>query len=298
MQSVLIPTANPSEPVLTPEVVGTAAAALPSPSTPAALADVIACEVPFSSPSSADYPEIETAIRGAVGQAPIDVAVLRADGRRKMLLVADMDSTMIGEECIDELGVLTGLGSKIAAITERAMRGELDFTGAVRERVGLMKGLEASAIDQVISERISYTPGGRQLVQTMRAGGAFTALVSGGFTAFTAHVASKLGFEDNQGNRLVIQDGVLAGTVEDPILGRTAKVEALKRYCKEMNIEPEASLAVGDGANDLDMLDAAGLGVAFHAKPIVAEAARVRIDHGDLTALLYLQGYRHDDFVD
>lgn len=297
MQSVLILIANPSEPALTPDVVARAAATLPSPETSVWLADGIACEVPFSSPSEAEYAEIERTAREALGQAPIDAAVLPAEGRRKALLVADMDSTMIGEECIDELGVLTGLGPKIAAITERAMRGELDFEGAVRERVSLMKGLDASAIDQVISERISYTPGGRQLVRTMRAGGAFTALVSGGFTAFTAHVASELGFEDNQGNRLVIRDGVLAGTVEDPILGRAAKVEALKRYCEERSIAPEAALAVGDGANDLDMLDAAGLGVAFHAKPIVAEAARVRIDHGDLTALLYLQGYRHDDFA-
>ena len=296
MQSVLILITNPREPVLTPDAADTAAAALPSPGTPVWLADGIACEVAFTLPDGTEFSEIENTVRQAIGQAPIDVAALPADGRRKALLVADMDSTMIGEECIDELGVLTGLGVEIAAITERAMRGELNFAGAVRERVGLMKGLDASAIDRVISERISYTPGGRELVQTMRAHNAFTALVSGGFTAFTAHVASQIGFEDNQGNRLVIEDGRLAGTIEEPVLGRAAKVEALKRYCAERSIATDAALAVGDGANDLDMLGTAGLGVAFHAKPIVAEAARVRIDHGDLTALLYLQGYRRSEF--
>ena len=215
MQSVLILITNPREPVLTPDAADTAAAALPSPGTPVWLADGIACEVAFTLPDGTEFSEIENTVCQAIGQAPIDVAALPADGRRKALLVADMDSTMIGEECIDELGVLTGLGVEIAAITERAMRGELNFAGAVRERVGLMKGLDASAIDRVISERISYTPGGRELVQTMRAHNAFTALVSGGFTSFTAHVASQIGFEDNQGNRLVIEDGRLAGTIEE-----------------------------------------------------------------------------------
>ena len=297
MQSVLILIASPDDPAVTPDVARAAATPLTAPDAPVWLADGVACEIGFALPAGAERTELEAAVRDAIGTAPIDVAILPADGRRKALLVADMDSTMIGEECIDELGALSGLGAEIAAITERAMRGELDFAGAVRERVGLMKGLDASAIGRVISERISYTPGGRELVQTMRSHSAFTALVSGGFTAFTAHVADHLGFDDNRGNRLVIEGGVLAGTIEEPVLGRAAKVEALKRYCAEKNIMPMATIAVGDGANDLDMLDAAGMGVAFHAKPIVAEAARVRVDHGDLTALLYLQGYRRQEFT-
>ncbi|MGI9412089.1 MAG: phosphoserine phosphatase SerB [Hyphomicrobiales bacterium] len=297
MQSVLILITAPEHKALTPDMARAAATALPSPSGPDWLADRIACEIGFAMSAGADRTGIENAVRDTLGAAPVDIAILPAEGRRRSLLVADMDSTMIGEECIDELGALTGLGAEIAAITERAMRGELDFTGAVRARVGLMKGLDAGAIDRVIAERISLTPGGRELVQTMRRHGAYTALVSGGFTAFTAHVAAQLGFDDHQGNRLVVDGGAIAGTVEEPILGRAAKVEALQRYCAQRDIPAAAAMAVGDGANDLDMLAAAGLGVAYRAKPVVAEAARVRIDHGDLTALLYLQGYRREEFT-
>ena len=203
---------------------------------------------------------------------------------------------MIGQECIDELGKRAGFGEKIITITERAMRGELNFEGAVRERVGLMKGLPEGEIQAVIDNDLTFTTGGRALVQTMRAHGAYTALVSGGFVQFTNHVAQVLGFNDNRANELIIEDGVLVGTVREPILGRDAKVEAVKEYSKALSITPEDVIAVGDGANDLGMLSLAGMGVALHAKPAVREAAEIRIDHAGLEALLYLQGYSAREF--
>jgi phosphoserine phosphatase len=228
---------------------------------------------------------------------PIDAAVVSGDNRRKRLLIADMDSTMIQQECIDELGAMAGVGERVAEITAKAMRGELDFDGALRARVGLLKGLEESIIDRIIAERISFMPGGKTLVGTMRAHGAYTALVSGGFTQFTAKVGAALRFDETQANNLIIRDGLLTGEVADPILGQQAKVEALQRICRERGIDPADSLAVGDGANDVAMLSVAGMGVALHAKPHVQESSLIRINYGDLTSLLYLQGYSKAQFV-
>ncbi|MGQ0485490.1 MAG: phosphoserine phosphatase SerB [Hyphomicrobiales bacterium] len=228
---------------------------------------------------------------------PIDVVVVSIHNRRKRLLIADMDSTMIRQECIDELGVAAGLGRPIKAITARAMRGELDFAGALRERVALLKGLDAAIIDKIIRERITYMPGGRTLIATMKAHGARAALVSGGFRQFTEKIAADLGFDEHSANRLVIEEGRLAGRVEEPILGEAAKREALRRIAAERGLDPADAIAVGDGANDVAMLIEAGMGVALHAKPHVQEASLIRINHGDLTALLYLQGYVKQQFV-
>lgn len=227
----------------------------------------------------------------------IDLVVQRADGRRKRLLIADMDSTMIRQECIDELADEAGVGTHVAAITARAMNGELDFAAALRERVGLLEGLPEAVIGQVLRDRITLMPGGRVLLATMRANGAYAALVSGGFTAFTAAVAAMLGFDENRANVLQVAAGKLTGTVAEPILGKEAKLEALHEITARLGISPAEALAVGDGANDLPMLQAAGTGVALHAKPRVQAECEVRVNHGDLTALLYLQGYSRDDFA-
>lgn len=227
----------------------------------------------------------------------IDLAVQPAEGRRKRMLIADMDSTMIQQECIDELADEAGVGAYVADITARAMNGELDFEAALRERVGLLKGLPVAVIDQVIRDRITLMPGGRTLLATMRARGAYAALVSGGFTAFTARIADLLGFDENRANRLMVDGDVLAGTVAEPILGKQAKLEALEQISAGLGFGPEQAIAVGDGANDLAMLNRAGLGVALHAKPSVQAQCTIRVNHGDLTALLYLQGYDAEDFV-
>ncbi|MBL3566683.1 phosphoserine phosphatase SerB [Rhodovulum sulfidophilum] len=228
----------------------------------------------------------------------IDLAAQPAEGRRKRLLIADMDSTMIRQECIDELAAEAGVGPRVAEITARAMNGELDFHGALRERVGLLAGLDAHVIDKVLAERISFMPGGRTLVATMKANGAHALLVSGGFTNFAAKVGAALGFDEYRANTLLIEDGRLTGTVAEPILGREAKVEALRDVTERLGIGLGDALAVGDGANDLGMLGLAGAGVALHAKPSVAAECELRVNHGDLTALLYLQGYTRNDFVD
>jgi phosphoserine phosphatase len=238
-------------------------------------------------------------IRDIIGNAPIDVVIQPHDGRRKKLFLADMDSTMIGQECIDELADYAGFKDRVAAITERAMRGEIAFEPALRERVALLKGLPQGAIDKVIAERIRLTPGGPTLVATMRAHGAYTCLVSGGFTAFTSKIAAKIGFDENHANTLLADaEGKLTGTVAEPILGRDAKLATLNALSARLGLAREDTLAVGDGANDIPMIAAAGLGVAYHAKPAVKEAAAARIDHGDLTALLYAQGYRREEFVE
>ena len=234
--------------------------------------------------------------RQALGDRLIDVALVPLADRRKRILIADMDSTMIEQECIDELADILGLKAKVAAITEAAMRGELDFETALRDRVAMLEGVEAQEMLRV-QERITYTPGGRTLVSTMRAHGAYAALVSGGFSFFTASVAKALGFDEEQANTLVLYRYRLTGEVRDPILGRAAKRERLEAICRERGVGLGDALAVGDGANDLDMIQAAGLGVAFRAKPATAAAADVGITHGDLTALLFLQGYRREDFV-
>ncbi|HBZ42560.1 MAG TPA: phosphoserine phosphatase SerB [Maritimibacter sp.] len=227
----------------------------------------------------------------------IDLVVQPADGRRKRMLLADMDSTMIQQECIDELAAESGVGERVASITARAMNGELNFEGALRERVGLLKGLPASVIDKVLRERITLMPGGAALLATMRANGAYAALVSGGFTAFTARIAEELGFDENRANTLDIKDGVLTGEVVEPILGRAAKVAALEDISARLGLSLDEVMAVGDGANDLGMLNLAGAGVALHAKPSVAAECDIRVNHGDLSALLYIQGYAAHDFV-
>jgi phosphoserine phosphatase len=238
-------------------------------------------------------------LRDIIGAAPIDVVVQPQDNRRKKLLVADMDSTMIGQECIDELADYAGVKDKVADITARAMRGELDFAPALRERVALLKGLPAAIIDTVLAERIRLTPGGPMLVATMRANGANTCVVSGGFTAFTASLAKHMGFDAQRANTLLVDaNGLLTGEVAEPILGREAKRDTLLELRARFGLEPEDTLAVGDGANDVPMLMAAGLGVAFHGKPVIRQAAGACIDHGDLTALLYAQGYRREEFVE
>jgi len=228
---------------------------------------------------------------------PVDAATVSIHNRRKRLLVADMDSTMIHQECIDELGIAAGVGERIAGITAKAMRGELDFEGALTERVGLLKGLPASIIETLIATRITFMPGGKTLLATMKANGAYTALISGGFTAFTSHVAGALGFDEHRANTLIIENGKLAGTVARPILGQKAKIDGLKELAAKHGLESSDAIAVGDGANDLAMLSEAGIGVALHAKPHVQESSLIRINHADLTALLYLQGYKRSQFV-
>jgi phosphoserine phosphatase len=259
------------------------------------LAERTACE--FALPENADAKAMEIRLRERLAAHPVDVVVQPAAGRRKKILIADMDSTMIDQECIDELADEIGMKDHIAAITARAMNGEIAFEPALRERVLLLKGLSVSVISRVLDTRITLAAGGRELVATMKENGAHTALVSGGFTAFTGAVAKRLGFDENIANRLLEEDGRLSGKVAEPILGRQAKAEALVATAARLGLTPADAMAVGDGANDLDMIRLAGSGVALHAKPSVAAQARIRIDHGDLTALLYIQGYRRSEFV-
>jgi phosphoserine phosphatase len=290
---------NPASPALDSTVVDGARAILPSAGPARWLFDEVAVDIPFAdlTPENPGLRAIENRLREARGDLPIDIVVQPQAVRRKKLLLADMDSTMIGQECIDELADFAGLKAHVAAITERAMRGEIEFELALRERVALLKGMPISVIDEVLKTRIKPTPGGRELVTTMRAHGAYTCLISGGFTVFTGAVAAMLGFQENRANRLKVEDGKLTGEVEQPILGRAAKLATLIELTESFDIDDIDTLAVGDGANDLDMIQHAGFGVAYHAKPAVAAAAAARIDHGDLTALLYAQGYRRDEFV-
>ncbi len=227
----------------------------------------------------------------------IDLVVQPTAGRRKRMLLADMDSTMIRQECIDELADVAGVGARVAEITARAMNGELDFEEALLARVGLLKGLDAGVIGQVLAERITYMPGGRELIATMKAAGGHAVLVSGGFTAFSGPVAAALGFDENRANTLLVAEGRLTGDVARPILGRAAKVTALHEVTARLKLAPQDVIAVGDGANDLGMLGLAGTGVALHAKPVVAAECEARVNHGDLTALLYLQGYARAGFA-
>ncbi len=253
-----------------------------------------ALDIPFAGDPDAVRAALRLAVRD---EWLVDVNVVRAERRRKMLLVADMDSTVICCECLDELADMAGIKPKVAAITERAMRGELDFAAALKERVGLIKGLPLESLARVYAERVRLNPGAKALVATMRAHGAYTLLVSGGFTYFTSRVAADAGFDEHQGNRLLDDGKKLTGTVGEPILGREAKLEALERTVAARHIDLVDTLAAGDGANDLDMIRRAGLGVAYHAKPVVAQAAGASVLHGDLAALLYLQGYRMSEFV-
>jgi len=227
----------------------------------------------------------------------VDLVVQPSEGRRKAVLLADMDSTMIEQECIDELADAAGIGDQVKGITARAMNGELDFNEALIERVGLLKGLDQAVIGQVLADRITCMPGGADLLATMKAHGAYAALVSGGFTAFTAHVAMLLGFNENRANTLLIADGKLTGDVVRPILGRDAKVQALHEISAQLGLARSDVMAVGDGANDLGMLGLAGTGVALHAKPSVAAECDVRVNFGDLSALLFIQGYARQEFV-
>jgi phosphoserine phosphatase len=240
---------------------------------------------------------LEAAIRTALAGAAVDVIVQPAAVRRKALFLADMDSTMIGQECIDELAAYVGLKDLVAGITERAMRGEITFEPALRERVALLRGVKLSVVEEIIRERITLTPGGGALVATMRVHGGYTALVSGGFTVFTGPLGATIGFDEHRSNTLLAEGGILTGEVAEPILGKQAKLDALVELRARFGLRPDQTLAIGDGANDLAMLGEAGLGVAFRAKPAVAAAADARLDHADLTALLYAQGYRGDEIV-
>ncbi|HTE97889.1 MAG TPA: phosphoserine phosphatase SerB [Bradyrhizobium sp.] len=286
---------NPANPALDSTVLDGARAILPSPGAAQWLFDEVAVDIPFS--GSDDIRQIENRLREARGDLPIDIVVQPQAFRRKKLFLADMDSTMIGQECIDELADFAGLKAHVAGITERAMRGEIEFEPALRERVALLKGMPVSVVDEVLAKRITPTPGGRELVMTMRAHGAYTCLISGGFTLFTNAVAASIGFQEHRANELLVADGKLTGEVREPILGRAAKLATLIELRESFDLDNLDTLVVGDGANDLGMIQDAGLGVAYRAKPAVAATAAARIDHGDLTALLYAQGYRRDEFV-
>jgi phosphoserine phosphatase len=273
-----------------------ARAALPGAGPPQRLGPG-AADIPFTAETAVDQRSLADRLRGTT--SGIDIVVQPAAARRKKLFLADMDSTMIGQECIDELADYVGLKAHVAAITERAMRGDIAFEPALRERVALLKGLPISVIEEVLRDRIRLTPGGKTLVATMRANGAVTCMVSGGFTLFTDRIAAMIGFDKSRANRLTLVDGhKLAGKVADPVFGRDGKRAALIEMRQDLGLAKNDTMAIGDGANDLDMILEAGLGVAYHAKPKIAATAPARIDHGDLTALLYVQGYRREEFVE
>ena len=285
--------ANPATPVLSVELATTIANAINCKNT-YWLADGIACDCLL--PESSNPANTEKTIRNVFASLPIDVVVHEQNSRRRKALIADMDSTMIEQECIDELAAEAGLKEEVSKITARAMNGEIPFEPALKERVALLKGLSTGVIEQVLNDRITLTPGGKELVATMKSNGAYTALVSGGFTHFSKRIAQLLGFNENRANILRDEDGLLTGTVQPPILGMEAKVAALNQIAEQQEIHTSDFIAVGDGANDLGMLKAVGAGVALHAKPAVSKVAKIKIDHGDLTALLYIQGYRKAEF--
>lgn len=297
MENVLTLIAGHSAPGLPDEVVTDIRAALKGLGADVAMPDWLSpgrvCDIAFGhlAPEQAD-----AAARHRLADAPVDVVAQAGQGRRKMLLVADMDSTMVTGETLDELAAFAGIKDRIAAITARAMNGELDFESALKERIGLLEGLPKKALEETWKQ-VVYTGGARRLVQTMKANGAYAVLVSGGFKFFTERVRAECGFDVDLANEFIFKGGKLKG-VKEPILGRETKLATLINTAGERQIPLSMAVAVGDGANDLDMIRAAGLGVAFHAKPIVAAKARVRVDHGDLTALLYAQGYRENEFVD
>jgi phosphoserine phosphatase len=289
---------DPAFPALNGGLLRRARQALSRPGPPQWLDPGIAADIAFEPGPSDGASAVAERVRAALDNASVDVIVQKTQGRRKKLLLADMDSTMINQECIDELAAEIGEMAHVAAITERAMRGDIAFEPALRERVALLKGLDRATILRVIANKITLTPGGRALVQTMRANGAHTVLVSGGFSVFASVIAARIGFHEHRANELLFgEDGKLSGLVAEPILGKDAKLAALEQLREKRGLSAEETLAVGDGANDLAMLEAAGLGIAFRAKPKVAAAAHARIDHGDLTALLYTQGYRREEFL-
>jgi phosphoserine phosphatase len=288
---------HPDRPAVTETLARQAARYLPFGRAVGWLEPGVAIDIPFllediddAGAEQALVNDLTADIRDIIGSEPVDVVVQKdGESRRKKLFVADMDSTMIGQECIDELADYAGFKSRVAAITERAMRGEIAFEPALRERVALLKGLPATVIDTVIAERIQLTPGGPTLLATMRANGAYSCVVSGGFTAFTAKIAAMAGFDEDHANTLLVDaDGRLSGTVADPVLGREAKLHTLNALRERLRLGREDTLAVGDGANDIPMIEAAGLGIAFHGKPALR----------DVTALLYAQGYRRAEFVE
>jgi len=297
---------HPARPAVTEALAERVARDLPQGRVAGWLASGVAMDVVFSgdaengaAPAEIWLRKLTAELRTLVGDLPVDIVLQEESGRRKKLLVADMDSTMICQECIDELADYAGFKDQVAAITKRAMEGELAFAPALRERVALLKGLPSSTIDTVIAERIRVTPGAPALVKTMRANGAYTCVVSGGFTAFMSRIAAAIGFDEYHANTLLVDAaGRLTGEVTEPVLGREAKRDTLIALRKRFRLGHDDTLAVGDGANDIPMIETAGLGIAFHAKPALRQAARARIDHGDLTALLYTQGYRRDEFVE
>ena len=289
--------AAPANPVLEEAHLRIAAQALDEKGRAEWLSKGVAADILFPGSATLDLRGATLAVKALLPGLPIDVVVQPVKGRRKRLLIADMDSTMIGQECIDELADFVGLKEKVSQITERAMRGEIAFEPALRERVGLLKGLDEAIVDRIIAERITLTPGGKALVRTMRANGGQAWLVSGGFTLFTGKIAEMIGFDVNRANILNVADGKLTGSVAEPILGKEAKRRALHEATQGMGIALGDTMAVGDGANDLAMLGDAGIGVAFHAKPQVAAVADAAIDNGDLSALLYMQGYRQEEFA-
>jgi phosphoserine phosphatase len=289
---------NPAAPALDAATVERARAELPAAQAPIWLDPGVAADIPFTGPVEYHNRALADRLRAALSPGAIDVVVQLASGRRKKLFLADMDSTMIGQECIDELADYVGVKRQVAAITERAMRGEIEFAPALRERVALLAGLRADVVDEVIADRITLTPGARTLVATLRDCGARTCLVTGGFTLFSQRIAVMIGFDESRANTLVVgADGRLTGEVAGPIFAREGKLATLIELARRLGLASDETLAAGDGANDIAMIEAAGLGVAYHAKPKVAEAAAARVDHGDLTALLYAQGYRRDEFI-
>ena len=282
---------NPENPVLTTKIVEKTKAYLGGTEV-TWLAPNKACDIDLPA-----FPDNWEDIWQELQAQQIDLCIQPTAGRKKQILIADMDSTMIQQECIDELAAEAGVGEKVAGITARAMNGELDFEAALIERVGLLKGLDSSIIAKVIEKRITLMPGGPALLATMKTSGAYCALVSGGFTDFTSVIAARLGFDENRANTLLHEDGKLTGEVGRPILGRDAKVEALNEIAARLALAPANAIAVGDGANDLGMLKLAGAGVALHAKPVVAAECSVRLNFADLTGLLYLQGYKANRFI-
>ena len=289
--------ANPLHPALSDALIARVAQALPGFAAAQWLDQNVAADLFFEGDGSA-LPLARERLSAVLATEPVDAIAQPAAGRRKKLLLADMDSTLIGQECIDELAARVGIGAHVAAITERAMRGEIAFEPALRERVALLAGLPETVIAEVLENHITVTPGARALVQTMRANGAYAAIVSGGFTQFTSAIAERLGMHEHRANQLIVENGLLVGRVAEPILGRDAKLATLRELAAQCRLEPHETLAVGDGANDLAMLGEAGLGVAYRAKPAVAAAVHARIDHADLTALLYAQGFARSAFVE